>query len=336
MRHAKLKIVLALLLTLHIGWAQSDSAFRLAFYNVENLFDTADDPVTMDEEFTPEGDKAWTQDRFQAKLDKIAQVMTGMEYPAIMGFCEVENKAVLTALCEHATLKGKAYTPVHFDSPDLRGIDVALLYQKNDFELLDATPIRIDFPSWLEPESYTSRDILHVTLRHTVTKEVIHVFVNHWPSRRGGGAESEHRRLWVSAHLRRAVDAVLIDNPLATLFIMGDFNDEPRNRSLSYALGTLKVDDKRQVPGLLYNAFLNVDTKLTGSYNYKGQWNMLDQIIYAGLQAPNLWRMQGYGVFRQDWLLYKDTAPNRTYGGNQYYGGYSDHLPVYLDVVRKE
>jgi predicted extracellular nuclease len=163
-----------------------------------------------------------------------------------------------------------------------------------------------------------------------------HFFVNHWPSRRGGTSESEHRRLWVAGYLRRAVDQVLFNDPLAQVIIMGDFNDFPGYRSVANALGTLKVEKVPQLPGLLYDPFLSLQLKGEGSYNYQGDWNMLDQIIYAGMAAPNPWRMADFGIFKEEFLLYKGKSPNRTYGGNNYYGGYSDHLPVYLDLVRQK
>lgn len=332
-------IKLAALLLLIIGAsasttasAQADTSFRVAFYNVENLFDTDDDPATLDEDFTPTGPQTWTEERYQTKLRQIAQVMNALEQPGIMGVCEIENKRVLDALVQHPDLKAHRYGVVSFDSPDLRGIDVGLLYQTTRFELVAARTVAVPFPEWLEPEGYTTRDILHTTLRHKASNTMFHVFTNHWPSRRGGDEASEPRRLWVAAHLRNAIGVVLNEDPLAQILVMGDFNDEPLNRSISYGLGTLKVNEKRQVPGLLYNPFLNINTKEEGSYLYRDAWNMLDQIMYAGLQAPNPWRMRTFGIFRPDWLRYQGKGPSRTYGGPNYYGGYSDHFPVFMDI----
>jgi predicted extracellular nuclease len=307
--------------------------FRTAFYNVENLFDTVDELGKIDEEFTPEGSKAWTTERYQKKISQISEVITALGFPAVMGFCEVENEGNLKDIATHETLQEKAYIPVHFESPDARGIDVGLLFQSSEFSFKSKEFIRIAFPSWLDPEDYTSRDILHVVLTATDDSE-FHFFVNHWPSRRGGTSESEYRRLWVAGYLRRAVDQVLFNNPLAQVIIMGDFNDFPDNRSISNVLGTLEVDKVPQLPGLLYDPFLSLQLKGEGSYNYRGDWNMLDQIIFAGMAAPNPWRMSDYGIFKEDFLLYKGESPNRTYGGDNYYGGYSDHLPVYLDMMR--
>lgn len=312
--------------------ASTDTTFRVAFYNVENLFDTDDDPDKLDEDFTPTGKQNWTEERYQTKLRQIAQVMNGLELPGIMGVCEIENKRVLDALVKHPDLSTHRYGVVTFESPDMRGIDVGLLYQTELFDLLSASTVPIEFPTWLEPQGYTTRDILQVALRHKVSGSTFHVFTNHWPSRAGGVEASEPRRLWVAAHLRRAISSVLDDNPLAHILVMGDFNDEPYNRSISYALGTLKVDEKRQIPGLLYNPFLNINNKEEGSYLYRDNWNVLDQILYAGLQTPSTWRMQAFGIFAPDWLRFKGKGPNRTYGGTNYYGGYSDHFPVFMDI----
>lgn len=316
------------------GTAQSEQ-FRVAFYNVENLFDLEDDPITLDEDFTPEGKQQWTPARYEKKLDQIAQVMEGMAFPTVMGFCEIENNAVLMAISSQSRLAGHNYGAISFDSPDVRGIDVGLLYDKKEFELISSRPIRVEFPLWMEPEGYTSRDILYVQLKQEESGSVFHFFVNHWPSRRGGTEASEHRRLWVASHLRREVDVILAANPLEKIIIMGDFNDEPGNLSVTSGLGALKIGAGQQLPGLLYNPFAAIDSEQEGSYNYKGDWNVLDQIIYTGLQIPNKWEVTSFGIFKKDWLLYEGKSPNRTYGGTNYYGGYSDHLPVFMDVSRK-
>ena len=310
--------------------------FRVGFYNVENLFDIENDPVKEDDDFTPTGKQAWSAARYADKLDHVAEVISGMAFPGIIGLAEIENEAVLTALVQQQRLKGHSYGIVHFESPDIRGIDVALLFDQARFTVLAAHPVLVEFPAWLEPEGYTSRDILYARLQGP-DGAIFHFFVNHWPSRRGGAEASEHRRLWAASHLRRAVDEVLLADPLAQVLIMGDFNDEPTNRSLANALGTLNPAKVTQLPGLLYNPCLEIDTQKEGSYNYRNEWNMLDQVIFAGLEAPNNWRSGGFAIFKPDWLTYtseRGPAPNRTYGGTKYYGGYSDHFPVYLDVVR--
>lgn len=330
-------LFLGLLLVLNsLSAAAQQAQFRVAFYNVENLFDVEDDPLTLDEDFTPEGKQQWTSARYDTKLNQIAQVIEGMAFPAVMGFCEIENNKVLAAVAAQQRLKRHTYEAISFDSPDVRGIDVGLLYNKNEFELISSRPVGIEFPLWMEPEGYTSRDILHVQLRHRESGAMFHFFVNHWPSRRGGAEASEHRRLWVASHLRREVDVILAANPLEKIIIMGDFNDEPVNISITSGLGALKVGTGQQLPGVLYNPFATINSEEEGSYNYRGEWNVLDQIIYTGLQIPNDWELKDFGIFKKDWLLHEGKSPNRTYGGTNYYGGYSDHLPVFMDVMRKE
>jgi len=319
-----------------LSMAAQTEQFRVAFYNVENLFDLEDDPITLDEDFTPEGKQQWTSARYETKLKQIAQVMEGLDFPGVMGFCEIENMTVLEGIAAQDRLKGHTYGAINFNSPDLRGIDVGLLYNKNDFTLISSRPVRVEFPLWLEPEGYTSRDILYVQLQYKGDGAIFHFFVNHWPSRRGGAEASEHRRLWVASHLRREVDVILAANPLEKIIIMGDFNDEPDNISVTSGLGTLKPGEGQKLPGLLYNPFATIDKEKEGSYNYKGAWNVLDQIIYAGLQTPNEWELKDFGIFKEDWLLYEGKSPNRTYGGTNDYGGYSDHLPVFMDIQKKE
>lgn len=333
MNHFSLFLCFFLAIGSFSSLAQTEQ-FRVAFYNVENLFDLEDDPNTLDEDFTPEGKQQWTAVRYQTKLTQIAQVMEGLAFPAVMGFCEIENITVLEGIAAQDLLQGHTYKAINFDSPDVRGIDVGLLYNNEDFTLVSSRPVRVAFPLWMEPEGYTSRDILYVQLQYQADGAIFHFFVNHWPSRRGGAEASEHRRLWVAAHLRREVDLILAANPLEKIIIMGDFNDEPTNTSLTAGLGTLKPGNGQQLPGLLYNPFATIDHEIEGSYNYKGAWNVLDQIIYAGLQIPNEWKIEEFGIFKKDWLLYEGKSPNRTYGGTNYYGGYSDHLPVYMDVKK--
>jgi len=315
---------------------QDAANFRVGFYNVENLFDIENDPLKEDDDFTPAGKQAWSAERYATKLDHVAEVMVGLDFPSVMGLAEIENEVVLAALVQQQRLQGHHYGIVHYESPDTRGIDVALLYDKVRFTVLAAHAVLVKFPTWLEPEGYTSRDILYARLQ-APDGAVFHFFVNHWPSRRGGAEASEHRRLWAASHLRRAVDEVLLTDPLAKVIIMGDFNDEPNNRSLANALGTLTPAKAAHLPGLLYNPGLEIDTQKEGSYNYRNEWNMLDQVIYAGLEAPNHWRPGGFAIFKPAWLSYtsdRGPTPNRTYGGTKYYGGYSDHFPVYFDVVR--
>ena len=324
-----------LIITLLLQSSCAQKAYKMAFYNVENLFDTIDDPKTKDEEFTPTGKKKWDAERYQAKLDNIAKVLDSLGSPEMFGLVEVENKQVLEDLVTKTTLNRDEYGIIHRDSPDFRGIDVAFVYKQKHFKVLEMDFITINFPVEIV-EDYTTREILYVKGK-VGKKEELHVFVNHWPSRRGGLAKSEPKRIYVAQQLKKAVDKILAEDENANIVIMGDFNDEPNNKSIKETLGALPGNSPL-VSKSLYNYFYSFDKDEKGSYNYRGNWNMLDQFIVStalkdakGLQAKNP------VIFRAPWLMYKSKkngeTPSRTYGGPNYYGGYSDHLPILIELV---
>ena len=321
-----------------------EKSLTLMFYNVENLFDTEHNPGKEDEEFTPESEKAWDIKKYQKKLDDIASVIRAVgdgELPAVVGLAEVEDQKVLEDLIQTRDLRRGHYGIVHYESPDIRGIDCALLYNMDDFRVISSEAIPVVFPF---DSAETTRDILHVDVK-TADNETLHFFINHWSSRYGGQKESEPKRLYCAVTLRKAVDAVMNREPGAKIIIMGDFNDEPTNRSV---FEMLMANNKRKNAGgrELYNLMYDAHNERNeGSYNYRGTWNMLDQIIVSRplLNDPRGWHC-GFGdghVFKADFMLYhdeerKEYVPNRTYGGPNYYGGISDHLPVYVKLVEKE
>lgn len=319
--------------TENISTTSSTPIYRVGFYNVENLFDLKDEPAKFDDEFTPTGRNKWTKERYDHKLNNLSKVINGMGNPVLLGLCEVENKTVLKDLTATSLLKPHGYQFAHFESPDMRGIDVALLYKSKMFSVLDEKKIRIDFPDSIAAD-YTSRDILQVK-GILQGKDTLHVFVNHWPSRRGGTKASQAKRVHVASYLKKAVDELLSQHSNANIIIMGDFNDEPINDSIIKTLGVQR--DREQAN--LYNCFIKADQNKEGSYNYRGNWNMLDQIIISSSikQALNGLKARNATIFRKEWMLYKDPKhgprPNRSYGGPNYYGGYSDHLPVFIDLV---
>ena len=306
---------------------------RFAFYNVENLFDIYDDPNTRDEEFTPTGKKNWTAERYQKKLDQLSTVVMDLEFPDILGVCEVENSKVLQDWTTNQKMADKNYHLVHFDSPDKRGIDNGLLYRKENFTVLEKEFIRIDFPKEVV-EDYTTRDILYVKGKYH--DDVLHVFINHWPSRRGGVQESEPKRVYVASQLRKKTDDIFANNLDANILIMGDLNDETDNKSVAQILGAgaPNLDDQQY----LYNFTQPMDEAGAGSYRYKANWNMLDQIIVSPNLTSGKLRAVKAHIFQPEYLNYVDKKygkrPNKTYGGPNYYGGYSDHYPVYLELVR--
>lgn len=315
--------------------ANSVSKSRIAFYNVENLFDTKDDPKKKDEEFTPGTKKDWTKERYQTKLLNIAKVISGMELPSLVGLCEVENRRVLKDLTSQAALQRVDYGFVHEESPDVRGIDVALLYDKAVFKVLEKQAIRINFPESVVKD-YTTRDILHV--KGNYRGKLLHVFVNHWPSRYGGAKESEPKRVYVAEQLRKAVDAIFAADEHANVLIVGDFNDETDNKSLVRSLKAFRLEENNTRPKNLYNCFAKLDALKQGSYNYRGQLNLLDQIIVSTSLADTtrLPYVSEPTIYKPEWVSFRHpkygTTPNRTYGGPNYYGGFSDHYAVFVDL----
>ncbi|WP_282126230.1 endonuclease/exonuclease/phosphatase family protein [Marinifilum flexuosum] len=316
---------------------QQTKDYTVAFYNVENLFDTINHPEKWDDDFTPEGKLKFNGERYQDKLEKLAQVLSSMDtlrLPSIIGLCEIENKKVIEDLCKQETLIEGNYGIAHSESPDKRGIDCALIYKKEDFKYLKHEAIYIQFP-W-EP-NYKTRDILYV--EGIIGTDTVHIFVNHWPSRRGGLEKSEKNRVFVAEQLKSAVDGIQTKNPTAKIIIMGDFNDEPTNKSVSQTLNAGNNQNSSN-PSYLYNLVYNMDAKGEGTYNYRGNWNMLDNLIVSnsllndknGLHTS----FDAGKIFKEEWICYKNKkgilVPSRTYGGLNYYGGYSDHFPVYFKI----
>lgn len=313
------------------GQTQEEDSLQVMFYNVENLFDTINNPTTRDDDFTPGGSMHWTHYKQKKKQRGIYQVIMAMgewNPPAIIGLCEVENRAVLEALANHTPLSAFRYGIVHRDSPDRRGIDVALLYRKTQIQLLDAHYLPFHYPA---DTSVRSRDILHATFR-TGGDDTLHVFVNHWPSRRGGRNVSEPRRIASANIVRRVLDSLQQNNSCVNILILGDFNDSPQDISLTTHL-------QAQAPKAPYTGrqLYNLAYHGKGTHKYHHYWSMLDQIIVSGslLQRRNMlytevtdFRIGDFDFLFTDDVRYGGEKLFRTYQGPKYLGGYSDHLPV--------
>ncbi|MBI1266118.1 MAG: endonuclease [Cryomorphaceae bacterium] len=309
-----------------------------AFYNVENLFDTFNEPGKVDEDYTPEGDLRWDQFRYQKKLDRIADVIFGMakstQLPAVIGLCEVENRGVLEDLTSHPALKHAGYKIVHEESRDVRGIDVALLYLPESFTYLQHEQINFEV---LTHSEFHARDILHVVGELPDGAEM-NVFVNHWPSRRAGKHDTEFKRVAAGTALRLAINKVQENNEEALILVMGDFNDEPHDKSIRSALHAQEsaTNDKA-----LVNLGWPILKDDSGTSEHDGDWFMFDQFMVSG----NMLRRGKWLVRNGEMLMYKDddvifkgshrheVKPNRTYVGDNYKGGYSDHLAIYLHLV---
>jgi predicted extracellular nuclease len=325
-------LILIIFLFPFLSFSQTkESKSIIAFYNVENLFDTINDPLTKDNEFTPESEKEWTNERYQKKLNDLAKVLSSLnnsDLPVLIGFAEVENRLVLEDLIESKHLKTGDYKIVHEESPDIRGIDVALIYKSKNFKYLDHKKIPIPLNT-----KYKVRDILY-TKGILNNSDTMHVFVNHWKSRIGGQEKTESQRIQCAKILRNTIDSILLIDKNANILIMGDFNDEPKNRSVFKTLGANNSGN----PESLHNLMLALSENGLGTYNYRGNWSVLDHIIVSNNLVNNTQDLIVSGntghIFSADWITftYKDgnKSPNRTYGGPNYYGGYSDHYPVYV------
>ncbi len=313
---------------------------RIAFYNVENLFDVYDDSLTRDEEFTPEGPRHWNNRKFYSKINNIYKVTMALSEsgpPAIVGLCETENRFVLEKLVYDTPLKNFNYRIIQFESPDWRGIDVALLYRANLFEPLFSEAVPVLFP--FDTASRT-RDILHVkgVLLNTDT---VHIFVNHWPSRYGGYLPTVPKRNFAAQVLKAKTDSILRINENAAILIMGDFNDGPQDESISEILSA-KDPAGPISKSEMYNLMLTKqDGWPHGSLKYQQGWNIFDQIIVTGSlldgYSSSQVSKQGAVIYHAPFLLETDKThlgqkPNRTYVGFKYNGGFSDHLPVYVDL----
>lgn len=338
----RLKTALALLLVifgLNPLCSRAQENLRCMFYNVENLFDTEDDPHKNDNEFLPESDKKWTPYRYHKKLNSIYQVIIAAGNPLppdIVGFAELENHKVIAELVQNTPLSHNEYRVVHFESPDMRGIDVGLIYRANKLKLLYSRPIVVKDSS---NSNWKTRDILYAKF-HVAHTDTLHVFINHWPSRMGGQKKSDPKRLLAAGTLRQQTDSLLQHTPCANILIMGDFNDEPHNKSLTQGLQATPFQTEVFRCDELYNLSGWLQQQCNcGSFRYRAEWNMLDQVIVSGRLLINgpLHIDTPVVILRNDFLLeddekYGGQKVKRTYSGPRYLGGYSDHLPVFIDI----
>ena len=317
--------------------AQNHDTLYVAFWNLENLFDTKDDPDKNDEQFLPDGDREWTDERLDQKMYKLARVIRSMNnyYGAdILGVCEVEHQSVLEELT-NKFLSDINYKVAYLESPDNRGIDNGLIYNADKFLVLSVSGDTVHLA-----DNWPTRLILKVKLL-TRWNDTLSVFVNHWPSRSRGRELSEPNRISAANTVRNSVDEEFRTNPNAKIMIIGDFNDEPSNISLlnslrALALNCNSTESISEVSGSdLYNISYSTYNDSLGTYLYKGDWNMLDQIIISGNMIINptfIYICNSFEVYKPHYLVtqsgrYKGAA-FPTYGGRRYLSGYSDHFPV--------
>jgi hypothetical protein len=327
--------LLLLLLSLIKGYPQVTSSYpvRLMFYNAENLFDVYDDTLTDDSEFLPGGLRRWNYKRYNTKINSLYKtIVAAGEWspPAIVGFCEVENRKVLEDLVYGTYLSKYDYGILHEDSPDPRGIDVCLIYRKDLIKIISHKYL---IPSDPDPGQFTSRSVLYACC--AIMQDTIHLFINHWPSRRGGVLAGETQRLQISEMVKNRADSITsVSNGEARIIIIGDFNSTPDDQNIASLTGNYES-------GLV---MINLSADLpsgTGTYRFMGTWEMIDQVIVSGMlvncREGLFTGLEMLRIFRPDFLLQNDpkypgTSPFSTYRGYRYHGGYSDHLPVLLDL----
>lgn len=335
----------AVFLLLLFSFSFAQKPYKVVFYNVENFFDTINDPEVHDDEFTPEGPKKWNSAKYNKKLSNTERVLFDIaaidkDYPVVIGFSEVETRGVLEDIVATRKLAPANYRIVHFDSPEARGVDVAFIYRPDVFKIEGQFPVKTVIPSLPD---FKTRDIL--TMWGTIEEEPFFFMVAHWPSRLGGKEASEFKRIAVGEQMRSIADSVLKANPATKIVMMGDFNDDPTDKSIAQGLGA-KFKMKDLEAGDLYNPYADMLKAGYGSLAYGDAWNIFDNIVVTEnlakgstgslkLQKPPGSKFYG-NIFKQHYMVQKEGQykgyPLRTYVGNNFQGGYSDHFPVYIYI----
>lgn len=355
-------LTLALLLfnTIVIGQQKKFAVHTVAFYNLENLFDTINDPTKNDEDFI------YTKENYAKKLDNLAKVISQLgtgenpnNSPVILGVSEIENRTVLEDLIKHPLLENKHYGIIHYDSPDQRGIDCGFLYQKKYFNPTSSK----NYPLIITEENTdkkakdkdkiedTDDNVVDAKSKRIYTRDQIlmtgildgeemHFIVNHWPSRRGGEKKSSPLREAAAALNKKIIDSLLNINPSAKIFTMGDLNDGPFNKSIKQVLGA-KGDEKEVKAGGLYNPAEKMMKKGIGTLAHRDAWDFFDQIIFTEALLPknndySTWKYWKAGVFNKPFMI-QQTGPFKGYAlRNSSEGpGFSDHFPSYIYLIKE-
>lgn len=341
-------LFIILIIFSHFACAQisEDTTLSVAFWNLENLFDTKDDQSKNDEEFLPDGVKQWNEDRLERKYYNLSRVIRSMndgKGPDILGVCEVEHKNLLDSLISKH-LFDKNYISESPDAPDERGIQTGIIFRADKFRLLETLSDTIHLE-----QNIQTRLILGVKLLYK-NSDTIYVFVNHWPSRRGGESESEIRRIKAAQTLRKRIEQIFNNDKNAEIIIMGDFNDEPTNTSILNHLKAKPIicDSIEMIEKInsrvdnsdLFNLAYHSYSLGEGSYKHQDNWNMLDQIIVSReliVGAKVRYQCNSFQVYKPEFMITKSGkyqgTPFPTYGGNRYLGGYSDHFPVIAKFI---
>lgn len=321
---------------------------KVVFYNFENLFDTINDPeIFLNYEFSPDAPKKWNTVKYNKKLGNLERVLFDIAaedkaYPIVIGTSEIENRAVMEDLIAMPKLAPANYRVVHYDSPDPRGVEPAFYYRPDVFKLEGSAPIRFRMESL---PNFVTRDF--VTMWGTIEGEPFFFLVSHWPSRRGGQAASSAKRESAAQQIRAIADSVLRNNPATKFVAMGDFNDDPTDASVIEGLRTKdKVGDVE--PGDMFNPFAALLKAGYGSLAYRGAWNLFDQIVVSenlatgSTGALKIQKVAGSkfygGIFHRPYMIQKEGSfkgyPLRTFVGNDFQGGFSDHFPTYIYIAK--
>lgn len=341
------KITTLFFLLPFVLFAQQKNTYKVAvvaFYNLENYYDTTDNPAVNDDEFTPNGPRNYNSTIYWNKVEKLASVIAQLgtdvspDGPAILGVAEIENDTVLNDLIHHPLIKARNYKFVHYDSKDARGVDVALLYNPKYFTPIESKALFVALPSGSK-DSYYTRDVLWV--KGNFDGEPIHVLVNHWPSRVGGEERSAPGRAAAAAVCKAQMAKVAETEPNAKFVIMGDLNDDPVSPSVTKVLNAKgRIEDVQQ--GGIFNPWTSLYKKGIGTLGYQDAWSLFDQIM---ISYPWLSKDQSGYFFYKQYIFNKEFLvenigkfkgyPMRTWDGLTYRGGYSDHFPTYLMMVKK-
>ena len=320
----------------------------IAFYNLENLFDTIDNPDKKDEYSPILQMKSEKMDAYIQKIENAAKVISRIgkektkKSPSIIGVCEIENSAVLDDLLNNNHLKNEGYNYVHVDSPDWRGIDVALIYKESDFSVSDFKTYELK--AW-NSEGYRVKTRSQLLVSGYLDNELIHIIVNHWPSQRGGAKKSEYLRVKSAELNLKIIEDIYFEEPKAKIITLGDFNDNPDAKSVKKVLSS-KENKKKAKEGELYNPFANMYKRGFGSLGFRDNINLFDQIILTSnflseaAKDYNSYRFYKSGIYNPNYLTTRKGRykgyPFRSWSNGKFTGGYSDHYPVYVYLIQEK
>ncbi len=339
-----LTILFALFLVAFTSVSQKKQyqVFGVSFYNLENLFDTINNNGKYDKEFSPEGSRQWNGEKYRSKLKNMAYAISQMKTdatplgPAIIGISEIENESVVKDLVAQESIRGWHLQYVHHDSPDRRGVDVAMLYNPRFFRVLNVTNTQLLLES---NPGFRTRDQMCVT--GLLAGEKVSVIINHWPSRLGGQEQSSYLREAAAALTKHIADSVLRDDPNQGVIVMGDLNDDPQNKSCAEVLGGKKKMTDVKEPNQFFNPWWATLDKGIGTLAYRGQWNLFDQIMISKYFLGDRSKLTYFKHEVLNWDFLKNHEgqyagyPHRTYAGGAFLNGFSDHFPTEVFLVRE-